>query len=76
MIRAQEIQETKTAIELTLPPTDPRPRARVAELAVSLPVLETDGIILSGSQVLWSCFSALSFMALVLWAILKLWVYE
>lgn len=76
MIRAQEVQEAKTAIELTLPPTDPRARTRVAELAVRLPALETDGIILSGSQLLWSCFSALSFVALVLWAILKLWVYE
>jgi hypothetical protein len=71
-----------STIEFTLPLTDDRKieaKARAAtsgELAVALPTMETDGIILSGTQVLWSCFSALSFVGLVLWAVLKLWVYE
>lgn len=82
MVRAEEIQETNQTIEFTLPLPDDRksePRARAAtnaELVVALPALETDGIILSGTQVLWTCFSALSFVGLLLWAILKLWVYE
>jgi len=65
MIHSEEI-ESDAAIEL-------RTRARVAELAVGSP---SDGVILSGTQLLWSCVSALSFVGLLLWAILKLWVYE
>jgi len=75
MIHSEEI-ESNAAIELALPPINNRqfrPRARVAEMAVSLP---SDGVILSGTQVFWSCLSALSFVAVLLWAILKLWGYE
>ncbi|HTZ46554.1 MAG TPA: hypothetical protein VMH20_03125 [Verrucomicrobiae bacterium] len=75
MIHSEEI-ESDAAIELTLPPINEkhfRTRARVAELAVGSP---SDGVILSGTQLLWSCVSALSFVGLLLWAILKLWVYE
>jgi hypothetical protein len=77
MIHSEEI-ESDAAIEVTVPPINEkhfrtRARATVAELAVGLP---SDGVILSGTQLLWSCVSALSFVGLLLWAILKLWVYE
>ncbi|HUN63882.1 MAG TPA: hypothetical protein VMU53_17920 [Candidatus Sulfotelmatobacter sp.] len=82
MVHAEQIQEVKTTIEFTLPLTDdrkmdPAPSAATSGgLAVALPAMETDGIVLSGTQVLWSCVSALSFVALLLWAALKLWMYE
>jgi hypothetical protein len=82
MVHAEQIQEAKTTIEFTLPLTDDKktgPTARAAtsgELAVALPAMETDGIVLSGTQVLWSCVSTLFFVALLLWAVLKLWMYE
>lgn len=81
MVRAEEIPEAKTTVEFMLPLTDTTPgptteTATSADLAIGSPILEADGIVLSGTQVLWSCFSALSFVGLLLWAILKLWVYE
>jgi hypothetical protein len=82
MVRTEEIQAAKSTIEFTLPLIDDRrlePRAKVstsAELAATLPAFETNAVILSGTQVLWSCFSALSFVGLLLWAILKLWLSE
>lgn len=76
------IQETHRTVEYTLPlannaKSGPMATSATAtDVAVSLPAIETNGIILSGTQVVWGCFSALSFVGLLLWAILKLWVYE
>lgn len=76
------IQETHSPVEYALPLANSATSkaiattATVMDAAVSLPTMETNGIMLSGTQVVWGCFSALSFVALFLWAILKLWLHE
>lgn len=82
MVRTAEIQDTKTTIEFMLPLTNgikterPARAVTIADQPIGVSALETNGIILSGTQVLWSCLSALSFVGVFLWAILKLWLHE
>ena len=78
MIRAGEIRKGNGQIQFSLSvleTTQLRPKLKVG-IADPAPSLIRDGINLSGSQVLAGWLSALCTVGLLLWAIIKLWLFE
>jgi hypothetical protein len=78
MIRTREIRKGKGEIQfcLTLPDTTQlRPRLSVGNAKPS-PLFAHNRINLSGSQVLVGWLSALCMVGLLLWAIIRLWLFE
>jgi hypothetical protein len=78
MVRTEEIQPSNSTMAFTLPLPVAKPTPALvpnAKVAVHLARLQMDGVVLSGTQLIWGGLSALSFVG-VFWAILKLWLYE
>ena len=77
MIRADEIRRGKGQIQFSLTVLESRPlRLGNDAAAGSAPSGAAPGLSLSGSQVLIGWVSALSAVGLLLWAFLKLWLFE
>jgi hypothetical protein len=78
MIRAGEIRKGNGQIQFSLSvleTTQLRPKRKVG-IANPTPSFIRNGIDLSGSQVLVGWLSALCAVGLLLWAIIKLWLFE
>jgi len=78
MIRADEIRKGNGQIQFSLTvlgTTQLRPRLSMGNAKAS-PSFARDGINLSGSQVLVGWLSALCTVGVLLWAIIKLWLFE
>jgi hypothetical protein len=78
MIRTREIRRGKDEIQFGLTALDTtqlRPRLSVGSAKPS-PSFAHNGINLSGSQVLVVWSSALCTVGLLLWAIIRLWLFE
>ena len=78
MIRIDEIRKGDGHIQFSLTileTTRLRPRPTVGNTD-SAPSFTNNGINLSGSQVLVGCLSALCSVGLLLWAFLRLWLFE
>ena len=78
MIRTREIRKGKGEIQFCLTVLDTtqlRPRLSVGNAKPS-PSFAPNGINLSGSQVLVGWLSALCTVGLLLWAIIRLWLFE
>ena len=78
MIRAGEIRKGNGQIEFSLTVLDTtqlRPRLSVGN-AKPAPSFTRNGINLSGSQVLVGSLSALCAVGMLLWVIIKLWLFE
>jgi hypothetical protein len=78
MIRADEIRRGNGQIQFSLTVLDStqlRPRLRVSN-ARPAPSFTRNEISLSGSQVLVGSLSALCTVGLLLWAIIRLWLFE
>jgi hypothetical protein len=78
MIRAGEIRKGNGQIEFSLAVLDTtqlRPKLSVGN-AKPAPSFTRNGIILSGSQVLVGSLAALSTVSLLLWAVIRLWLFE
>jgi hypothetical protein len=78
MIRAGEIRKGNGQIQFSLSvleTTRLRPKLKVG-IANPAPLLTRNTINLSGSQVLVGWLSALCTVGLVLWAIIRLWLFE
>jgi hypothetical protein len=78
MIRAGEIRKGSGQIQFSLAvleTTQLRPKLKLSN-ANPAPWFTPNEINLSGSQVLVGSLSALSTVGLLLWAIIKLWLFE
>lgn len=77
MIRADEIRRGKGQIQFSLTVLESTPlRLGNDAAAGSAPSGAPPGLSLSGSQVLIGWVSALTAVGLLLWAFLKLWLFE
>ena len=78
MIRAGEIRKGNGQIEFSLTvleTTQLRPRLKLGD-GKPAPSFTRNGISLTGSQVLVGFLSALCSVGLLLWAFLRLWLFE
>jgi hypothetical protein len=78
MIRTGEIREGVGQIQFSLGVLEAsqlQPKLKSAKAAPA-PPFTSEGISLSGSQVLVAFLSALSSVSLLLWAFLHLWLFE
>jgi hypothetical protein len=78
MVRAGEFRKGIGQIQFSLSvlgTTQLRPKLKLGN-ADPAPSSTRDGVNLSGSQVLVGCVSALGTVGLLLWVIIKLWLFE
>jgi hypothetical protein len=78
MIRPEEVRKGSGQIEFSLTILDTtqlRPRLSVGEARPS-PSFARNGVNLSGSQVLVGSVSALGTVSVLLWAVIRLWLFE
>jgi hypothetical protein len=78
MIRTDEIRKGNGQIQFSLTVLDTtrlRPRLNVGT-AKPASSFTSDGVNLSGSQVLVGSLSALCAVSLLIWAIIRLWLFE
>lgn len=79
MIRADEIRKGNGQIQFSLSvleATQLQPGVKLSNVSPPFPSLTRNEINLSGSQVLVGWLSALCTVGLLLWAIIKLWLFE
>lgn len=78
MIRAEEVRKEDDQIRFAISVLETRPpltaRTSAARPAESAQALDTNGLNLSGSQLLLGFLSASCMVGLFLWAVLKLWL--
>jgi hypothetical protein len=78
MIRADEIRKRNGQIQFSLTVLETaqlRPKPEASNI-IPTPSFTYNGIDLSGSHLLVGCISALVAVGLLLWAFLKLWLFE